>query len=87
MPLEPLRVVLAIAICAVLLLLGRFVAPGALAATLVAGWIQHGQFRITLLVAAAIVGALARYVQSRPKAATALMAAGAIIGTGFLLFG
>ncbi|HEV7180856.1 MAG TPA: hypothetical protein VGN11_13370 [Candidatus Baltobacteraceae bacterium] len=88
MPLEPWRILLSILVCAVVSVAGgKFIAPLALALTALVGWLQHGELRVTVIAGAALLGIGARYAQSRPKAATALAAAGAIIGTGFLFLG
>lgn len=88
MPLEPAKIVLSIVLCAAIAAFGvRFIAALAMLATVAVGYLQHGELRIALLVAAALVGIAARFAQSRPRAATAAAAAGALIGTGFLLFG
>lgn len=88
MPLEPVKILLSIILCAAIAALGaRFIAALAMLATVAVGYLQHGELRIALLVAAVLVGIAARFAQSRPRAATVVAAACAVIGTGFLLFG
>ncbi len=88
MPLEPLPILASILLCAVVAVIGgRFIAAGALIATVAVGFLQHHEFRISLLIAAAFVGLFARYAEARPRAATVLAAACAILGVGFLFLG
>ena len=84
-PLQPLSIFAALLICAALGTIGgRYVAAMALAALVAVGFLQHHTFRVIVLAGAAIVGLAARYAEARPRAATMLAAAGAIVGTAFL---
>lgn len=68
LPLSPLGIVEALAVCAIAALAsGRFIAGTALLATLASGWLQHHQFRITVMIASAFVGIVARYLELRLK--------------------
>lgn len=68
LPLSPLGILEALAVCAVAAAVsGRFIAGTALLATLASGWLQHHQFRITLMVASALIGIVARYAELRSK--------------------
>ncbi|MDQ2865362.1 MAG: hypothetical protein M3R51_03995 [Candidatus Eremiobacteraeota bacterium] len=88
MPLEPLRMLLAAALCtAAVLFARRFMAASALAATLAAGYAQHGQLRIVLLAAAALVGLSTLLVASRPRAAVIFAVISAVVSSAFLLRG
>lgn len=86
-PLEPLRILLAAVVCAAVWRAGRFVGAIAMAATILAGWLQHGELRLSLLATGTALGAAAHFLYRRPRAATALMAIGAIAGLGLLFFG
>jgi len=81
MPLQPLWILVSILLCAVVAVVSaRFIAALALLTTLAVGWLQHHEFRISLLIGAAIVGICARIAQSRPKIATTLAVAGVVVG-------
>jgi len=86
-PLELARIAGAALFCAVVWRSGRFVGALAMAAVILGAWWQHGQFRVTTLVAAAALGVIAHLFYRRPRATTAVMAAGAAAGIAFLFLG
>ena len=86
-PLELPRVLLALVICAALSRTGKFIGSLALVATIVCAWLQHGQFRLTSLFAAAALGILAHLFYRSGRAATIIMAISALTGLAFLFLG
>lgn len=50
-------------------------------------YLQHNQFRLTSLFAAAALGILAHFLYRRPRAATVIMALSAVAGIAFLFLG
>lgn len=81
MPLEPWWILVSIVLCLIVAMVsGRFIAALALLTTLAVGWLQHHEFRVSLLIGAAVVGICARFAQSRPKIATTLAVAGVVAG-------
>ena len=87
LPLEPLRLLAALLVCGAIVYSGKFIAAAALVATIAAGWLQHGELRLTLLVAAALLGIAVRFTSTHAKTTTALAAACAVIGAAFLFRG
>ena len=86
-PLEALRMVYALLICAVIVRAGRFVGAIAMVATGIAGWLQHGQLRLTLLASATLLGIIAHVTRTHPQRASAIAAIGAVVGLALLFFG
>ena len=86
-PLEPLRILAAILCCAAVVASGRFTAAIALAATILAGFFQHMELRVTLLAAGALLGVAVHALRGRERATTALAAACALVGIVFLFLG
>ncbi len=86
-PLEPLRMIGALAVCASIVALPRFAAALALAAPIVAGYLQHGELRLTLLAASALLGIGVWALRGRTTATTALATASAVVGIVFLFLG
>jgi hypothetical protein len=86
-PLEPLRILGALVVCAAVALGTRFMAAIALVAVVLAGWLQHGQLRLTLLAAAALLGIVVRFWGSSPRAATVICAVSAATGLAWLFLG
>ncbi|MDE2483564.1 MAG: hypothetical protein KGN02_15415 [bacterium] len=86
-PLEPLRMLAAAICCAAIVASARFVAALALIATILAGFLQHEQLRLTLLAAAALLGIAIYAIRGRERATTALAAACAVVGVAFLFLG
>jgi hypothetical protein len=87
LPLEPLRILAAIAVCSAVLVSRRFAAALSLVAVILGGWLQHGQFRLGLLAAAALLGIAVRFWGPNPRAATAIMAISAVTATAWLVLG
>lgn len=86
-PLELPRMLIAAVLCLAVWRSGKFVGALAMIAVIACAYLQHNQFRITSLVAGAILGILAHFFYRRPRAATAIMAISAIAGLGFLFLG
>jgi hypothetical protein len=86
-PLEFLRIVIAALLCAVVWRSGKFVGSVAMIAVIACAYLQHNQFRVTSLVAAAVLGILTHFGYRRPRAATAIMAISAVTGLAFLFLG
>ena len=86
-PLEPLRILGALLLCALIVRSGRFVAAAALVAVVLGGWLQHGQLRLTLLAAAALLGIAVRFWGAMPRAGSAIAAVAAVSGLAFLFLG
>jgi len=86
-PLELPRMLVAALACALVSFAGRFVGALALVAVVFCAWWQHGQFRLTSLVAAALLGIAAHFLYGRPRAATIIMALSAAVGLAFLFLG
>lgn len=86
-PLEPLRIALAALLCVAVWRSGRFAGALAMLVTIAGGFLQHGQFRLTTLFAAAIVGIATHFFYRRPRAATAIMGVSAVAGIALLFFG
>jgi len=86
-PLEPLRILAALLVCAAVAFSGRYVAAASLVAVVAGGWLQHQQFRLTLLAAAALLGIAVRFWGAAPRAASAIAAASALTGLAFLFLG
>lgn len=86
-PLDAVRVLGALAICAIVALSGRFIAAGAFVAVLLAGWLQHGHLRLALLAAAAALGIVVRVWGAKPRAAIVIALAATATGTAWLFLG
>ena len=86
-PLEPLRILAALALAVLVWRSGKFVGGVAMLATIVGGYAQHQQLRVSVLIAGAIMGVAAHMLYKRPRAATVLMALSAVAGTAFLFLG
>lgn len=86
-PLEPLRVLAALAICAVTAANRRFIAALSLVAIALGGWLQHGQLRLALLAAAVLYAVAIRVTAGLPRASTMLMAIALATGVLWLLLG
>ena len=86
-PLELPRVLIAALVCLVVWRSGKFVGSVAMLAVIVCSYLQHDQFRLTSLFAATTLGVLAHFFYRRPRAATAIMALGAVTGIAFLFLG
>ena len=86
-PLEPLRILGALFVCAAGAYSARFIAATSLVAVILAGWLQHGQLRITLLACAALLGIAVRFWGATPRAASIIAAASALVGTAWLFLG
>ena len=83
-PLEPLRILAALGVCALTAWNRRFIAATSLLAIVLGGWLQHGHFRLALLAAAAIYGVAIRLTPRQPRASTFLMVIAAVTGTAWL---
>lgn len=83
-PLAPLRMLLAALICVVVWRSGKFVGSLAMLAVIACAYLQHNTFRITSLVAAAILGILAHFLYRKQRATTAIMVISVLTGLGFL---
>lgn len=86
-PLEALGILLGALVCAVVTRSGKFVGALAMVATIASGYLQHHQFRVSLLIAGTALGVAAHLLYRRPRATTALMALAAVTGLAFLFFG
>jgi hypothetical protein len=86
-PLDPLRIAGALVICAAVAFSTRFIAATAFVAVVLAGWLQHGHYRIALLVAAALLGVVVRFWGTTPRAASIICAASAVTGLVWLFLG
>lgn len=86
-PLEPLRIIAAAILCYALAFSGKYIAAASLVAVIVAGWLQHGQFRVTLLAGAAILGLVIRLFANSDRARLTIAAMSAVTGAVFLFLG
>ena len=86
-PLELPRMLFAALVCVAVWRAGKFVGSIAMIAVIACAFLQHNQFRVTSLVAAAVLGILAHLFYRRPRATTAIMALSAITGLAFLFLG
>ncbi len=86
-PLELLRIFIAALLCVVVWRSGKFVGSVAMVAVIACAYLQHNQFRLTSLVAAAVLGILAHFFYRRPRATTVIMAISAVTGLAFLFLG
>ncbi len=86
-PLEAIGIFAAAVICALVTRSGKFVGALAMVATIAGGYLQHHEFRLSLLIAATALGVAAHLLYRRPRATTALMALSAVTGLAFLFFG
>ncbi len=82
-PLELPRILIAALLCAVVWRSGKFVGSVAMIAVIACSYLQHNQFRLTSLIAAAALGILAHLFYRRPRATTVIMAISAIAGIAF----
>jgi len=74
-PLDPLRIIGALVICATIALGRRFIAASAFVAVVLSGWLQHGHLRLTLLGSAAVLGIAVRLWGHSPRAVSIIAAA------------
>ena len=86
-PLELPRIVIAALLCAVVWRSGKFVGSVAMLAVILGAYLQHNQFRLTSLFAAAGLGILAHFFYRRPRATTIIMAISAVTGLALLFLG
>jgi hypothetical protein len=86
-PLELPRILIAALLALAVWRSGKFVGSVAMIAVIACAYLQHDQFRITSLIAGAILGILAHFFYRRPRASTVIMAISAIAGLGFLFLG
>jgi hypothetical protein len=86
-PLELPHILIAALVCVVVWRSGKFVGSLAMLAVIACAYLQHNQFRVTSLVAAALLGILVHFFYRRPRATTVIMALSAITGLGFLFLG
>jgi hypothetical protein len=86
-PLEGWRILIALALAAVVSRSGKFVGGVAMLATIAGGYAQHQELRVSLLVGGALVGIAAHGLHKRPRAATIIMAMSAVVGTAYLFVG
>ena len=86
LPLEPLRMLGAMAICAVVAVNTRFAGALAMLAVIFGGWLQHGVFRITLVAAAALLGICIR-LRPTPRAAIAILVTATVTALTFAVVG
>ncbi len=86
-PLEPIRILIALLVCAAGAYSARFIAATSFLAVILAGWLQHGQLRIALLICAALLGIAVRLWGSIPRAASIVAAMSALLGTAWLFLG
>ena len=84
-PLSALPIVYAAIIAAVISRSGKFVGAVAMGGTIVAGYLQHREFRLTLLIAAAILGAASHLFYRNARAAMIIAIAATVSGLAFLL--
>lgn len=87
MPFAPLRMLVAALICIVVWRSGKFVGSLAMLAVIACSYLQHDKFRLTSLVAAALLGILAHFLYRRPRATTAIMAVAVLAGAALLFLG
>ncbi len=83
-PVEPVRMVIAAILCLAVWRSGRFVGSVAMLAVIACAYLQHDRFRITSLVAAALLGIVAHFVYRRKHAPAAVMAVSVLLGLSFL---
>lgn len=86
-PLELPRILLAAVLCLAVWRSGRFVGAIAMVAVIAGAYLQHNQFRLTSLFAAAALGILAHFLYRRERAAAVIMGLSAVAGLGFLFLG
>lgn len=86
-PLEPLRILIAIALAIIVWRSGKFVGGVSMLAVIAGGYAQHQQLRISVLAGGALIGIAAFAFYKRPRAATIIGAAGAVFGTAYLFLG
>lgn len=86
-PLELPRILIAAVLCIVVWRSGKFVGSVAMIAVIAGAYLQHNQFRVTSLVAAAVLGILAHFFYRHSRAATVIMAISALTGVAFLFLG
>ncbi len=86
-PLELPRMLIAAVVCLAVWRSGKFVGSIAMIAVIAGAYVQHNQFRLTSLVAAALLGILAHFFYRRARVTTVIMALCAITGLAFLFLG
>jgi len=84
MPLQPLRIVIAAVLCLAVWRSGRFVGSVAMLAVIACSYLQHEKFRLTSLVAAALLGILVHFLYGRERATTVIAAVSVIAGLALL---
>ncbi len=83
-PLQPLRIAIAALLCLAVWRSGKFVGSLAMLAVIACSYLQHNTFRLTSLIAAALLGVLAHFLYRRQYASTAIMAISVVVGLAFL---
>ncbi|HVA29251.1 MAG TPA: hypothetical protein VNF68_13805 [Candidatus Baltobacteraceae bacterium] len=86
-PLEPVRILVALLVCAAGAYNARFMAATSFLAVILAGWLQHGQLRLALLACAALLGIAVRLWGTMPRAVSIIAAASALLGMAWLFLG
>ena len=71
-PFDPLHIIGAAVLCGALVFSRKFIAAAAFLAVILAGWLQHGEFRITVLVAAAALGLAVRFAGATARGRTVI---------------
>ncbi len=84
-PLNLPRVALGAVICAGVIVSGRFSAAIAMATTIATGWLQHGQFRLTLLLSGTLLGIATHLLRNNLRGTATLAALSAVAGLVLLL--
>ena len=86
-PLEGWRILIALALAALVSRSGKFVGGVAMLATIVGGYAQHQNIHLATLVGGGLVGIAAHFGYQRPRVATAIAALSAIAGIAWLFLG